>query len=1211
MAARTHVLLVDADPDDRRQIGQALRRGLDEVVVRRVSTAEELAGAIAAGGFDLVVTGEQLGWARGLDVLRAVKARLPACPVVMLSSGRDVEQIVAAMQAGLDELVIEGPGRDAELAAVMRWAYQRARAQRQTSALAAGRDRLIGRLAQEREVLETLISQLPIGVIVAEAPSGRLLRSNAAAEQLWRSPLPPAAEIAEYSVYRGWRPGGRPYGPDEWPLARAVRDGETVRDEEIVLIRGDGELRTMLVSASPVRGGQGQVIAGVATFADVSERRHAEQVSRLLAGAARIVAASLDPEAALDALARLAVPALADSCVVDVIDADGTWRAVGVANVTPEHEGLIRELRRRYPPEAQPAHAGRKAAQARVSRLMPTVDDATLAAATADAEHLAMLRALGIASAMVVPLVSGERSLGVLALGVTGARRPYSPTDLALAEELAQLAALAIEHARLYAEGMAARATAQRRADRVSELQQLTAALSQALAPEDVAGVIISMAFAAVGAYAGSVALVAPEGEGLAVVGAQGYSAELIARWRHIPAEAPVPIAEAARGGAAIYLHDRAEWAARYPHLAAEQARSTSQAAAALPLRVEGRTLGALGLSFADPQAFAEEDRVFLETLANHCAQALDRARLFGLERDARAAAEANARALAQAEAALQARLAQQAAVSALGERALLVTDLQALLDAAVAAVARTLGVEHAGLLELLPDRATLRLRAGHGWSPGLVGEALISAGRGSQSGYTLAVDEPVIVEDLRAETRFAGSPLLHDHGVVSGASVIIRTPDGPFGVLGAFSVQRRRFTQDDIYFVQSVANVLGAAIDRLRAEAARHAFERQLQETQRLESLGVLAGGIAHDFNNLLAVIIGNAHLALAGLPPEATTRETIANIEQAAQRAAELTRQMLAYAGRGRFVVEPINLNELVEETHQLLQASISKLAVLRYQLTPGLPAIEADPTQIRQVLMNLVVNASEAIGERSGAITIGTWEIWADETYLAELEAPALEPGRYVTLEVSDTGVGMDAHTRRRIFEPFFTTKFTGRGLGLAAVQGIVHQHRGALKVYSEPGRGSTFKLLFPSLAAAAAPASARGNVPAGSWSGLVLVVEDEAEVRALLVRLLERMGFDALSAPDGRAGVELFRAYAARVRCVFLDMMMPHMSGEEAFRELKRIRPELPVVAMSGYTEEEVMGRFDGEGLAGFLAKPFTPETLRAQVEAALAGGEASA
>jgi PAS domain S-box-containing protein len=402
------------------------------------------------------------------------------------------------------------------------------------------------------------------------------------------------------------------------------------------------------------------------------------------------------------------------------------------------------------------------------------------------------------------------------------------------------------------------------------------------------------------------------------------------------------------------------------------------------------------------------------------------------------------------------------------------------------------------------------------------------------------------------------------------------------------------------------VTGIVGIArdiTDRKHEQDERQMMERKFQETQKLESLGVLAGGIAHDFNNLLTGILGNASLARMDLSPESALHAYLEQIELSSQRAADLCKQMLAYSGKGRFIIQRIDLSALVKETLHLLQISISKKAVLKLQLAEELPGVMADATQIRQIIMNLVMNASDAIGEKSGMITISTSTLYADRAYLDALVGAAdLASGDYVALEVTDNGCGMNAETKAKIFEPFFTTKFTGRGLGLAAVLGIVRGHKGALQVYSEAGRGSTFKLLLP--AAGAAGDAKIERPPALQWRGhgTVLVIDDEESVRKVAARMLKTLGFDVLAANDGEEGLRIYRAHSDSISCVLLDLTMPRMDGEETFRELRRIHPEACVILMSGFNEQEAGARFVGKGLAGFLQKPFTPEELREQLAA---------
>lgn len=387
---------------------------------------------------------------------------------------------------------------------------------------------------------------------------------------------------------------------------------------------------------------------------------------------------------------------------------------------------------------------------------------------------------------------------------------------------------------------------------------------------------------------------------------------------------------------------------------------------------------------------------------------------------------------------------------------------------------------------------------------------------------------------------------------------------------------------------------------ERKWAEEKRLQMERQMQQTQKLESLGVLAGGIAHDFNNLLTIILGNASLALDEMPPASPARDSLKAIEATSLRAAELCRQMLAYSGKGRFVIENIRMNDLIGEMISLLKASISKKAILNLNLKEPLPPLRGDPSQIRQVLMNLVFNASEAIGEHGGVITISTGMMECSSRDISEIYLDDnLTEGLYVWLEVSDTGCGMDHETQRRIFEPFFTTKFTGRGLGLSAVLGIVRGHKGALTVYSEPGRGTTFKVLFPAAESDKLPVpQSSGSVQHSDWkgAGTILLVDDEESVRSLGNRMLERLGFKVLIAVDGQHALEIFRELRNEIVLVILDLTMPYMDGEETFRELRRIDPKIRVIMSSGYTESEITPRFAGKRLSGFLQKPYTLDTL---------------
>lgn len=393
---------------------------------------------------------------------------------------------------------------------------------------------------------------------------------------------------------------------------------------------------------------------------------------------------------------------------------------------------------------------------------------------------------------------------------------------------------------------------------------------------------------------------------------------------------------------------------------------------------------------------------------------------------------------------------------------------------------------------------------------------------------------------------------------------------------------------------------------DRMRAEEDRRRIEAQLQQAQKLESLGVMAGGIAHDFNNLLTSILGYADLASMELPVGSSARPLVAEVMNATRRAAALTQQMLAYSGKGRFVVESIDLSILIEDMIRLLQMTTSGKCVIGYNLMKDLPAVEADSSQIQQVLMNLVINAVEAVAEGTGQILVSTGIRYCDRAYLSATCIPDFSrEGMYVYLSVTDNGIGMSAETRCRIFEPFFTTKFTGRGLGLAAVLGIVRGNGGTIRCDSEPGRGTTFTVLLP-----ATGGCAHEHVPENSvqstWrgSGTVLVVDDEESIRTIAGCMLASMGFAVLTAADGLEGVEVFRSDPASVRLVLLDITMPHLDGPATFCEMQRIRHDVKVVFSSGYNQPSVDNSFSGDGTTAFIQKPYSFEDLRTVVRRTL-------
>ena len=388
-----------------------------------------------------------------------------------------------------------------------------------------------------------------------------------------------------------------------------------------------------------------------------------------------------------------------------------------------------------------------------------------------------------------------------------------------------------------------------------------------------------------------------------------------------------------------------------------------------------------------------------------------------------------------------------------------------------------------------------------------------------------------------------------------------------------------------------------------IRDITERKRFERQLQQTAKLESLGVLAGGIAHDFNNLLTGIMGNASLALADAPDGSTYQDSLREVLKSSGRAADLTRQMLAYAGKGSFILRPMDLADLVKETSVLIRSSIPKTVTVESDFGSGLPLIEADSSQMQQLIMNLVINGAEAIGEsRMGVVRIAVSSEYFDPASAGlTFASDEIKPGVFVTLEVNDTGSGMDEGVLSRIFDPFFTTKFTGRGLGLAAVQGIIRSHGGALAVESAPGQGTTFKAFIPAMAQLK-PEPAKAVRPANlNGSGLVLVVDDDETVNAVAKTALEKHGYAVITAADGRAAVEIARKRGKKLDLVLLDLTMPVMGGEEAVGLLRKIRPDLRIILCSGFDTTRVMKRFEYSPVQAFLAKPYTAEELLSTVK----------
>jgi PAS domain S-box-containing protein len=405
-------------------------------------------------------------------------------------------------------------------------------------------------------------------------------------------------------------------------------------------------------------------------------------------------------------------------------------------------------------------------------------------------------------------------------------------------------------------------------------------------------------------------------------------------------------------------------------------------------------------------------------------------------------------------------------------------------------------------------------------------------------------------------------------------------------------------------------SRLVGIAID----VTVQKQNEEKLRHTQRLESLGVLAGGVAHDFNNLLLVIMGNASLASSLLAPQHPASAPLEQVGLASNRAADLTRQMLAYSGKGHVEIARLQVSTIIRDIERLVRSVIPKNVELKVDLRAELPFIEADAGQMHQVIMNLVLNAAEAIPEeRQGTVWVRASAQCCTENATGKgLSAGQPPAGDYVTIEVEDDGIGMDEPTQARIFEPFFTTKFLGRGLGLAAVLGIIRSHKGTLRVDSTPGRGTRFQVLLA--AKFAASQAIHGEAIAKRdlrGEGLILVVDDESSVRQLAGTILETYGYSVLTADDGYTAVELLRRCTSQPDLVLLDLSMPGLSAQQTIEQLRFLRSDLAILLSSGYAECDILRKFNNGHYLGFIHKPYTPSQLLEKVKGAIAENAAGA
>jgi nitrogen-specific signal transduction histidine kinase/HAMP domain-containing protein/ActR/RegA family two-component response regulator len=658
-----------------------------------------------------------------------------------------------------------------------------------------------------------------------------------------------------------------------------------------------------------------------------------------------------------------------------------------------------------------------------------------------------------------------------------------------------------------------------------------------------------------------------------------------------------------------------------------------------------------------------------------------------------------------RAEKTLLNRSFQQTVVAALGQFAMVSNDVSALLNQAVMLVAQTLEVEYCHVLELQPGGKFLLLRAGVGWKSGCVGKVVLPADPRTECGFTLGAGEALAFERLPAETRFRGSSLLTDHGVVSGISVAIAGHGQAFGTLGAHTAHQRRFTEDEIHFLFSLATVLAMAVERIHSEAElrrlaafvrldpnpvmelagdgiitysndaarklalsvgqddlrailpsnveeivhncleagltppklqtvfgghtlswsfhpaassqvvhcyfeditdRLSLEAQFRQSQKMESIGQLAAGVAHDFNNMLTVIQGHSGMVLARTNLPSETTECAQAIYFAAERAAGLTRQLLMFSRKNVMTTKPLDLRKVVSDLSKMLKRLLGETVTLEFNSPPELALVQADTGMIEQVIMNLAVNARDAMPQ-GGTLTISIDPAELNDAYVQT--HPEARLGAFVCLRVSDIGCGMDSATMTRIFEPFFTTKEVGKGtgLGLATVYGIIKQHEGWIEVSSEVGKGSTFSVFLPASSEpfAASPLEAALVAPVRGGHETILVVEDERVLRDMALLILQDCGYQVLEAGSGPEALQVWERDRSRIDLVLTDVVMPGgMSGRELAVKLMASDPRVRIIFTSGYNVEEANTDFFSRSGAVFLPKPYNRAELAKAVRECL-------
>jgi PAS domain S-box-containing protein len=1016
---------------------------------------------------------------------------------------------------------------------------------------------------QQNSVLRTVIEQMPVGIVIAEAPSGKLLLSNRRVEEILHVPVPTADDIVTYGERNSFHMDGTQYTAEENPMARAIRGGEVVEAEELHYQHDDGARSTLSVSAAPVHDPHGRVTGGVMACFDITARKRMEeelqqsrqQIERQLLELETVYQTApvglcfVDPD-----LRYVRINAqLAAMHGLSVIEHLGRTLAETTPELAPALELAYRGVLRSGQPATDLEIRGTTPAAPHETRTWlvshyPVKDKVLIGVSTVVqdiTERKRMERALR-ASEEKHRLISEALPQLIWTLDAEGRqesvnRRLHEYTGIRADENFLDKLPALIHPA---------------------DLRMTEAPWPEAqTAGESYYETEFRIKRAADGAYRWHLSQVRP------IRSTEGQ----VIKWV----------------GAAIDIDDRKR--------AEEKLR---QQAEVLDLAYDAILI----LDLDGTIEFWNEGA----------------ARLYGWTKQE--AMETSARSLLRTEFPEPLNIIERKLVTEgrwEGELIHTARSGRRVVASSRWALRRDSRGEPIGRLEINRDITESKQA-----------ESAIAL----MAGIVESSEDAIISKDLNGIilTCNAGAERVYGYAgqEITGRSIEVLLPPerikeekevlerlGKGKRVEHFETVRVRKDGKQIHVsltISPVRNKAGEVIgasDIARDITEQKQFEEQLRQTQKLESLGVLAGGVAHDFNNLLTGIMGNASFLVSDMVPGSKSAEFADAIVRASERAADLTRQLLAYAGKGRFLIEPVDCSHLVREISSLISASIPKKVKLQWHFQDQLPAVLADVSQLEQLIMNLIINGAEAIGDNAGTVTVRTSVQQVDKLYLRNASGvfDEMEEGEYVVLEVQDTGCGMDEEIKSRIFDPFFTTKFTGRGLGLAAVLGIIRAHKGGLKVNSAPGQGTSFKVWLPTdgEGITLSKAELKSTKTDFRGKGTILVVDDEELVRRVAKAILERSGYTVVAAEDGQKAIDVVTKMGPQLAAVLLDMTMPILSGADVLPHLKRLAPGLPVIGSSGHSEITARADFGSEDLAGFVQKPYTSTKLVEAVTEALA------